>query len=1002
MTLTLFPEPGPRVFTVPPGLPFAKALADGVLTRLVAAGGDAAELADLEIIVSTERAVRALRSAFVAAARDRGWGAAVLGPRLTTLGGLSHDAAAPVDAPPAINGTRRLLILTRLVRALLENEPSLGAPSVASSLAADLSALLDSVQAAGVSLDALDAIGGGEHAAHWALSRQFLEIIRAAWPALLAAEQRLDPEDRRRQVVAALGALWAEQPATKPMIVAGSTGSLDTSAWFIALIAALPQGAVVLPGLDRAMDAAAASAIADGQAPEHPQSGLYALCRRIGVAPGAVPDWSPDPRPHAAPRLALLSQSMRPAPVTDAWRENAADLAGQAGAATEAMALIEADSPREEAAAIAVALREALETPGRRAALITPDRTLARRVAAELARWRIAPDDSSGRPLALTAPGVFFSLVADVALNGMKPAALLAMLKHPICAAGFTRGQHVRVTRRFERWVLRADRLAAQQDLTAAIAAADAAAPIVEPEDGTEPDPAMTDWWAAVQGMLAPLLACADGAPTLSEVIEAHAQTAAALSQRSDQSAPELFARAAGESLAGFIEGFAAAAEGFGPLPPTEYPGLLGQLMAGEAVREAFGRHPRIAILGPLEARMQTADLVVLAGLNDGVWPQIPEPDPWISRDMRALMGLPPLESRIGLSAHDFFQAAMASTVVLSRSRRSDGSPTTPSRWLLRMTTLLNGVAPETLSAMAARGERYVALGRMLDQPSTATTPAPRPRPAPPLPARPRKLSATEVEVLIRDPYAVYARRVLRLTPLPDLSDTPDARDRGDLLHQLVERFVRAYDGTNGPALYDQIMAAALAPIAAWPSLHALWTARARAMRDWFLAGEDARRASGRPLALEARGVLALDTVLGEVQLTAFADRIDQLEDGSYAVYDYKTGQPPSAKEVAHFAKQLPLEAAILAMAGFEGAAPGPVAKLAYLHMRGGKIGGAEVAFDRDVDKMAEDAIAGLAKLLARYGDPDQPYLSRARPKLLSYASDYDHLARFGEWSDGA
>ncbi len=1037
--LRLFPEPGPRAFSIPPGLPFAKSLAEGVLDRLTRSGAGPEALADVEIVVSTRRAARDLRSAFVAAN-----GGAALGPRLRTLDGLGSDPRLPCDAPPAIESGRRLLLLTRLVRRLLEIDPSLAAPAVAPALAADLAALLGAAHQEGVSLDRLDEIAADRHAEHWARSKRFLDIVREVWPRILAEEGKIDPEARTRRVVAALADLWGAKPRRNPLIVAGSTGSRDASAWFIALAAALPQGAVVLPGFDAEMDVRTRETLVSGAAPEHPQALLAGLLERIGVAPEAVRPWRADPRPHGAARARLFAQALRPAPVTDAWREAAEPLAAEAAGATGRLTLIEAPGPREEAAAIALALREAIETPGRKAALITPDRTLARRVSAELRRWGVNADDSGGRPLPLTPPGVFFTLVCETVLSGYAPAPLLSLLKHPLCFAGYERGAHQRAARRFERRVLRAGRGATGPDALRTAAQEvdqevdqeadreDAArgstdgtvdAPVDDPTGGPEAPvaaagstPDLGPWFDALLARLAPLDAALSAeAPDLTEILAAHEEAATALSLPPGTERSELFAREAGETLQKFLWKTLRAAEDFGPLAPADYPLLLKQLMAGESVREAFGQHARVAILGTLEARMLSADVVAIAGLNEGVWPKPEEPDPWISRDMRAALGLPPLESRIGLSAHDFFQAAMAETAVLSRTRKQDGAPTVASRWLLRLTTLLEGVAPDALAAMRARGAEWLALADRLDPVDQlapeARRPAARPAPKPPVAARPRTLSVTDVETLIRDPYALYAKRVLRLRPLPDLEEAPDARERGQALHRIVEQLARqtleTWPPEDAESLYDAIVTEALAPIEPWPMRHAFWRARALQIRDWHFAEETARRATGGPAALEAAAQLAIDTALGPVTLTAQADRIDRRRDGRFALYDFKSGAPPTANQVAHFAKQLPLEAAMLARTAFDGAGglsagPGPVAEIAYLALSGGRKGGErKPLFEGEETAAADAALAGLARLCSAYADPALGYRSRARPEHLTYAGDYDHLARVGEWTDG-
>ena len=495
-----------------------------------------------------------------------------------------------------------------------------------------------------------------------------------------------------------------------------------------------------------------------------------------------------------------------------------------------------------------------------------------------------------------------------------------------------------------------------------------------------------------------------DHAVPLPDLVAAHAEAALALGRLTADGEPELFQKAAGETLQGFFDKLRGHADAFGAIDPREYLALFRQMIGGESVREPYGQHARIVILGTLEARTEPAELVILGGLNDGVWPDIPQPDAWISRGMRARLGLPPLESRIGLSAHDFFQAAMAQTAILSRTRKMDGSPTVPSRWLLRLSNLLGGVAPERLAEMRARGDRWLKLVDELEKPKEGEalpTPALRPEPRPPVEARPARFSVTEVETLIRDPYAIYAKKVLRLRALNELEEEPDARDRGELLHRICERFVRrSLEDPSAPltGLFDAVSEQVLAEVAEWPTLHAFWRARARQVRDWFVEGEMRRRAEGAPLALEAPGELKLAAALGEISLTAKADRIDRLSGGGYAVYDYKTGCPPTDKQIALFAKQMPLEAAILAGAGFDDAPKGPVAKLAFLELSGGRKGGEERQVDGDPAAVGAEALDGFAKLMGAYANPDLPYRSRTRPQFLLYEGEYDHLARVGEW----
>jgi double-strand break repair protein AddB len=769
---------------------------------------------------------------------------------------------------------------------------------------------------------------------------------------------------------------------------------------------------VVLPGFDPGL----AAEVWDDIGPEHPWSAFRRLLDRLGARPGDVRAWV-EPDPASAPRRRLVAEALRPAPATDGWMGARAGLAAEAAAATAGLSLIEAPDPRREAAAIALALREAV-AEGRTAALVTPDRTLARRVAAALARWGIEPDDSGGRPLGLTPPGVFLRLIADVACGPFDPASLLGLLKHPLMAAGPGRAAHLAAARRFELRVLRRfpalPDLAACRAALAARAAAEAAglSLIDDGEDDASapppPDRADAD---AIDAVLARLAALADGAGrSLADRAAAHVAAA------EDFAGAALWAQAAGEAARAATDGLLAAADAYGPCPAAVYPALFAAALAGaEAREEAFRPDPRVMIWGPLEARMQGADLLVLGGLAEGVWPAVPDPGPWLGREMRARAGLPALETRLGLAAHDVLQAACAPRAVLTRSLRSGEAPTTPSRWLARLTTLLEGVAPAALAAMRARGARFAALAAALERAEAeraAAPPARRPHPRPPAAARPVELWATQIQTLIRDPYAVYARHVLGLRPLDPVGRGLDARDRGVALHEALARFVRATEGWD-PDRPSRDWAAALAEAgeAAWAvraaptALRRLWRARLERLAPAFLAEEVVRRRLGRPL-VELEGERRLDAPA--FALRARADRIDLRDGGGVAIYDYKSGRAPSPKQIASFDKQMPLEAAI-ALGGVWRAGGGAQARdfsatgveaLAYIPL-GGPAGGRVAPLEGEPAALAARAWEGLGRLIGSYAEARRPYPSRSRPMMLKDEQPYDHLARHGEWEDG-
>ena len=847
------------------------------------------------------------------------------------------------------------------------------------------------MQEEGVDAADLDGLVAGElperAAAHWQGTLDFIDIVRKAWPAIRAEAEAgaLDPKARQRLVIERLVAEWAAVPPAHPVIAAGSTGSVTSTAELLAAIARLPQGAVVLPGFDIGI----APDIWREMGPEHPMAPFRRLLDMLGMVPADVLPWV-DEMPET-PRLRLLTQALRPAPVTDAWQREAAALAAEAGAATAGLTLVEAATPRHEAAAIALAIRRGLETPGKRIAVITPDAALARRVTAELGRYAIVPDDSLGQPLAQTPPGVFLRLIAEVAAEGAEPVRLAALLQHPLMRPGMARAEHLALARRYERKVLRER---PQPGLPAG--------ELPDWPDATEAEAA---WRARIEAVLAGLAGPLGAGASLAGVVAAHIAAAEALSRQGEGAAPEVWEKVAGAALREVIRRLARHSDAHGDGAAMGYLALLGNLLGRENLPpEAVTPHPRVMIWGTQEARVQGADLVILGGLNDGIWPPSPQPDPWLSRPMRERLGLASPDGDIGLSAHDFLQGVVRDEVILTRARKVDGTPTVASRWLIRLENLLGGLDEgAALAGMRERGAALLGLVALVHQSEGSVVRAPRPKPQPPLAARPRQLSVTQIETLIRDAYAIYALKVLRLRPLDPLGRPPDFRERGMIVHRIMERFIAATLGhlpepEAARALLLEAADAVLAADVPWPDTRRIWRARIGRFAGWFLAGEGERRLAGQPEALEVKGALPLTTPAGDFTLTARADRIDRLAGGGAAIFDYKAGAPPSKLQIElGFNQQLHLQAAILMAGGFAGMAALEAREGAYLGLTGSSEGGVE----RRVENLPEELgvhMARLEELIAAYDREETAYIARGRPEKQSFAGDYDHLARRGEW----
>jgi ATP-dependent helicase/nuclease subunit B len=412
---------------------------------------------------------------------------------------------------------------------------------------------------------------------------------------------------------------------------------------------------------------------------------------------------------------------------------------------------------------------------------------------------------------------------------------------------------------------------------------------------------------------------------------------------------------------------------------------LLRQLLDTQAVRPPYGGHPRIFIWGLLEARLQRADFVVLGGLNEGVWPALPAPDPWLPPKLRSTLGMPTLDTRIGLAAHDFASALGAPEVLITRGRRDSKSPTVASRFLLRL---------EAISGGLPRDVRLERLTRALDDPG-APKPVDRPAPSPPAEQRPDRISVTAVDRLKADPFAFYAQSVLRLRSLDPVDDDHTARWKGIAVHEVLQEWLQ-----NDECDPDKLRPRAerlLKDEAIHPLLRALWAPRLLEAIDWIAATErENQRAGRRPLAAETIG----ETALAGVTVHGRVDRIDRLPQGGLAIIDYKTGQPPTQKAVTEgFALQLGLLGLIGRAGGFEGVSGDPEAFEYWSLARYRGSFGRLMRPDKEMQpgEFLDHAYRNFVEAARKWLTGTDPFTAKLNPAYAPYG-DYDQLMRLEEW----
>lgn len=1034
----------PRVFTIPPGVPalstFVEALLDGKLIKDFTWDRDPLTLAAVTIYVPTRRAAKALSACFV----QHLPGPSYILPKIIPLGHIDQfetaslleetdlsDPALWAQTSAVSTLTRRLILarmslawtrsLTKAIRtidgqgnkAFDEEESFLVATSLPQAwrLSADLANLIDEMLIEGIDWSRLQSLVPAQFDQYWNVTLDFLKIAMEHWPLYLKAEGLMDKAARESLLVETRIAQINSDHATAPIFALGSTGTQHSTARLLSAIARAPRGAVILPGLDLNMDEKSWDNISgsdeDDPAVTHPQSALKRLIATIGIERSQILSLKePEPRLHC--RNLFMTQAMLPAAMTHVWRDIDNLLSHQdMSLALQDISLIEASDERQEALALALTIRQALEVDQQTVALITPDRDLARRTRAELLRWNIEIDDSGGESLGKTKIGSLARLILAIAQTQARSADLLALLSHPLALFGLPSQEAQRLIYLLDLAVFRQP-LPKNIKLGPRLQQARLAAQHHHAHSSLK-EISLEDWEALAQfaqiidDVLAPLQNKQELC-SLREWIESHVETLKQiLKSESELVSDDL------EALSNFAElmqQLSNSAYLVGEdLNARDYQSFIDLLLQETIFRPSHRTHPRVRILGLLEARMLEADLLLLAGLDETIWPPQSQSDAFLNRPMRMELGLSSPERRIGQTAHDFVQALGIRKIILSRSAKREGSPTVPSRFLQRM----EAVAGATIWAdCRKRGEEWLNLAAALEEAESQPALAP-PQPKPPLDLRPKALSVTRIELLRRDPYSIYAERILRLAPLEKLDSDFGPRETGTIFHHILAQFAQTYpidplpDQASSHLLqmaeeeFHELLKDPAFKIFKWP--------RIKSSLQEFINWDNQRRSDLEKLIVENSGHIEITLEDGSIfKLTAQPDRIEQHKDGLITIIDYKTGTPPSKKEIeAGFASQLTLEAAMVTRGAFAiKATREQIGESFYVQMiNNGDVNPEKMSADK-MQTLSQEHYAGLIQLLNQFRNPDTAYPSRPYVKFIHRYAQYDHLARVKEWSAGA
>lgn len=960
-----------------------KSLVDVLAERFFALYKDKPEeLAEVLFLLPSRRACQNLKEAFV---RQNGRAPTIL-PQIRPLADdeddefyLSGNADFSFSLKPAVPPFYRALVLTKMIMRT-PKQWGLGDISAAQAyaLAQNLSELIDLTRENNLSFDNITNIVREEYAEHWQQILQLLAIITLHWPKILQEEGYIDSSARKAELLREQIKIWQQNPPTQKIVIAGTTAGFPLLKELVKTVLSFADSEVYLYGVDNYLSENDWDKIDEN----HPQFELKELLDFLKLKRSDV---LPLESVKMSAKQRFVSEIMRPASTTAEWQK----IVHNKFCADDFdyLKIINCDDLRQEAYAIALIMRETLETPEKTAALVTTDRNLARRTVAELKRWNIIADDSSGQPLHLSPIGIYLRLIVNVLEQDFSKVSLLALLKHPFTKCSMAADEYKIAVYHLERkW--RNDKNA--QNLSA------------------EQENLLNFLYAALKPLndlyFAPQL-------NFAQMFEIHIKTAEKLADTPNKSGDKIIWRQeAGMTAAKFVAQFSTQAQILGDIPSNDYAKMLTALLAERSVRVQFGQHPRLKILGPIEARLQHFNVTIIGEANEGKWPETAQADMWMSRPMKKEFGMPLPERAIGIAAADFAHLLHGEKVYVTRAEKDGGTPTTKSRWLLRLETVLAANyadLPEKEIKAAYEfiyDKKFVNWSKNLERSSSEEISAHKlnpPAPKPPLYARPRKLSAGKFAEWMADPYSIFARYILQLYPLENLDKPQSAADYGNLIHDMLAEFNSKYSSAYPPRekAVDELekIALKLMEERSIPSeTAAFWKPNVAAAIEWIVETEEKYRQNVKLLHNEVCGKFIYQAKGGDFALEARADRVEETVDGKINIIDYKTGTIPSKPSVkAGYSPQLSVEAIIAENGGFPPVRKGKIGKLSYW-----KINDKTVDFNEEESAEAlKNAEKRIRSLIEVFDDDSTPYYSHPNPSQTSSNHDYEHLSRYSEWS---
>ncbi len=944
------------VYNMPSEYSFLDVMASSLLHDF---GHDPLAFRRVTVFLPTRRACRLLAECLLEKSQQE----SLVLPKMYPLADLDdediefqlYDKNLSAEIKPAISSLERQLILTQcLLKAGFYNErgevEDLSLSS-ATHLSQQLCGFLDQVQSERLSLSEMKDLVPEAYAVHWQKNLDFLNVISQQWPRILESIDKVDPMQRVHLLLEKQTKAWEETPTHDYVIAAGSTGSHKTTAKLLDVIARLPNGTVVLPGLDQSYDVDTSDI-----KPTHPQYGLRALLsfmevnyRDVSVFQGCAQQG----QTPSSEKVTYVNQLMRD--------EYHCLPQGEKGLKVVSCATLE-----EEASVISLYLRDALEKKDiKKAALISMNDDLKGRVQQRLKKWGVDVYMNEGQKLEDLSKGVYLILTARLLFEEFSPHVLMAVLKHPLSRLCFESKEIMYIEQQLVRGHVY-----------------DSLSSFLE-KNSAENLLAIQSLSSAFNDVASDL-----DVQNFSKKSSAHLVfSEKMLSNHFDKTGERLWVDEEGQALSSLFEVLLKNAQGLGRVNGAGYVDFISKIFSSQKMAPPSRKLDKIVLLGPLEARLQKFDLTILGGMNEGVWPPDLSENIWLSKSMRASFGLLTPERRVGLAAHDFVQFSAGKNVILTRAEKEMGRSSVPSRWLSKV--LKSDPALLDLS--------FVYLSRRLHHQVDGLSFGP-PEPVPPIHVRPRSYSVSDVALLTNNPYAFYVHRILKLSPLQPMDSQIGALERGILIHDIFREFVETYHQKWPGDPYSALLEVAkkyFDSISEENEVTVFWWQQFKQMAKWFVEQEARRQSDVQTSHAEIKGEFMTDL---EILIKAKADRIDVFKDGRVEIIDYKTGMPPRKGDVqTGMAPQLPLEAWILQEGGFPKVRPSQNIVLSYWKV--GKESKAD-SFEKDVPGIVEATKDLFYALMSFFVNQKSPFLAYPHGiPDVSFHGEYDHLARVKEWS---